>query len=117
MNAVFRRLTILTAFVLVCAYGYIALRGPQGIPALIEKRREIRALEEQNADLKRDIEYRRERIRRLKDSASEQEQEIRKRLHLLRPGETQFVLPEQPKQSSGTPATPSDTPRTNPSPR
>jgi cell division protein FtsB len=82
---------------LVVAYGWVALRGPQGVEALVEKHREIRALEERNANAAREIERRRERIRRLKDSPSEQEMEIRKQLKLLRPGETTFILPDAPK--------------------
>ncbi len=83
----------------IAAYGWIALRGPQGVPALLEKHREIRQLEEQNAEMARENERRREHIRRLKDSQSEQDMEIRKQLKLLRPGETTFILPDAPKDS------------------
>ena len=79
------------------AYGWIALRGPQGVEALLDKHREIRALQEQNAVVAREIERRKERIRRLKESQSEQDMEIRKQLKLLRPGETTFILPDGPK--------------------
>ena len=73
------------------------LRGPQGLPALREKWDEIRQLEEENANLQRENDYRRDRIKKLESSPSEQELEIRKKLKLLRPGETSFILPEQPK--------------------
>jgi cell division protein FtsB len=78
-------------------YGWVALRGPQGIHALLEKRHEIRQLQEQNASAARENERRREHIRRLEQSQSEQEMEIRKQLKLLRPGETTFILPEPAK--------------------
>jgi cell division protein FtsB len=78
-------------------YGWVALRGPQGLPALMERRREVRRLEERNADLAHENELRRERLKRLQDSPSEQEMEIRKQLKLLRPGETTFILPDAPK--------------------
>jgi len=67
------------------------------LEALMAKHREIRQLEEQNATLAHEIEMRKERIKRLENSASEQEMEIRKQLKLLRPGETTFILPDQPK--------------------
>lgn len=70
------------------------------MPALMEKRREIRELEEQNANLQREIQRKRERIDRLKNSPSEQEMEIRKQLKLLRPGETSFILPEKPQSEA-----------------
>jgi len=90
-----------TGFILVltvvAAYGWVALRGPQGIPALLEKHREIRRLEEQNAAMVLENQRRREHIRRLKESPSEQQMEIRKQLKLVRPGETTFILPDSPK--------------------
>ena len=90
---------------IVIAYAWIAVSGPQGLQALLEKRREIRDLQEQNAVLTRELEHRRDRIRRLEDSRSEQEMEIRKQLKLLRPGETTFILPDAPKDPNDkTPA-------------
>jgi len=97
MNPFVRRILVLIAFGLIGAYSVVALRGPQGIPALREKWNEIRKLEEDNANLKRENDYRRDRIQKLQASPSEQELEIRKKLKLLRPGETSFILPEQPK--------------------
>lgn len=85
------------AFTLVGGYAAVALRGPQGLPALLEKRREIRELQEQNADLARENQLKRERILKLKGSSSEQELEIRKHLKMLRPGETEFILPDSAK--------------------
>ncbi len=94
MSTVVRRLAWSAAIVLIGVYGIIALRGPQGVPALLEKQREIRQLEVENANLERDNRYKRERIERLRNNPSEQELEIRKQLKLLRPDETEFILPE-----------------------
>jgi cell division protein FtsB len=91
-----RTLAFIAAFLLLGAYGVVALRGPQGIPALLEKQQEIRRLQETNTDLQREIQRKKERIDRLKHSPSEQQMEIRKQLKLLRPNETEFVLPESP---------------------
>ncbi len=99
-----RRIGIWIAVLLAGAYGWAALRGPQGVGALLDKHREIRALEEQNAEHVHEIERMKERIRRLKESPSEQEMEVRKQLKLLRPGETTFILPEDPKNpTAGAP--------------
>jgi cell division protein FtsB len=107
MNKAVRRAIFLIAFALIGAYGFVALRGPQGIPALRDKWNEIRKLEEENANLQRENDYRRQRIQKLQENPSEQELEIRKKLKLLRPGETSFILPEQPKTDSSKPqATP-----------
>ena len=69
-----------------------------------QQRREIRQLEEQNANMRLENERRKERIRRLQDSRSEQEMEIRKQLKLQRPGETTFILPESEQKEKTTPA-------------
>jgi cell division protein FtsB len=100
INKAVGRVAFLIIFALVAAYGYRTLRSPQGLPALREKWSEIRKLEESNAALQRENDYRRDRIKKLQVDSSEQELEIRKRLKLLRPGETSFILPEQPAQSA-----------------
>jgi cell division protein FtsB len=102
-----RRVVFVIAFGLVGAFGYITLRSPQGLPALRQKWGEIRQMEEQNAALQRENEYRSARIKKLQQNPSEQELEIRKKLKLLRPGETSFILPDQPNQS-GHPDKPHD---------
>ncbi|MCC7496690.1 MAG: septum formation initiator family protein [Bryobacterales bacterium] len=103
-KAAARKIGLFIVATLAAVYMVNTLRGPQGIPALIEKQRAIHELQEKNANLRQEIETKRERLKRLDESRSEQEQEIRKRLKLLRPGETSFILPEGgagASQSSG----------------
>ncbi len=106
MNNAIRRITYGVVAVVLGAYIVIALRGPQGIPALLEKRREIRELEEQNANLAKQIADEQERVRKLKESKSAQESEVRKEWNLQRPGDVTLMLPDQPEkatQPSGAP--------------
>ncbi len=87
----------------LAAYATIMLRGPQGLSALEEKRHEIQALEEQNANLARDIEARKQRIERLKNDPSLQEVEVEKNLGKVRPGSTEFkVSGERTAPPTGT---------------
>ena len=88
------------AVLVAASYAFVTLRG--GIPALMQKQKEIRTLERQNADLAREIEFRRERIQRLREDESEQELEIRQRLKLVRPGEKVFILQEPVAQKNPT---------------
>lgn len=88
-----RRTGYLLVFGLILLYGLFALQGPFGVRALLEKHREIRQLEEQNALMSQENQRRRERIERLRSSPDEQRLEIEKKLKLQRPGETIFVLP------------------------
>jgi cell division protein FtsB len=95
-----RRVAYAAGLLLIAAYGWIALEGPQGLQTLLGKHREIRQLQEQNIILSRENDRRRERIRRLKESPSEQQMEIRKQLKLQKQGETTFILPDSPKEAA-----------------
>ncbi len=96
MDSLARRLSFTIAFILLGVYGYLTLSGPQGIPALSAKRREIRQLEEENANLTRENDSKRVRLDNLRLKPSEQDLEIRKKLKMLRKNETEFILPNSP---------------------
>jgi hypothetical protein len=53
---ILRPLAAVAALIGLGAYATIMLRGSQGVSAFMEKRHQIRLLEEKNADLARDIE-------------------------------------------------------------
>ena len=85
------------ALLLTVGYAFFTLRGPQGIPGLSEKRRQIQEMEKRNGALAREIEARRERISRLRESPSLQELEIRKQLKYVHPNEKVYVLQDPRK--------------------
>jgi cell division protein FtsB len=94
-----RTKTIVCATVLLAA-GFLALyslAGAGGIPLVLERKRQIRELREQNAELQHSIDARKERIKSLSESRSDLDLEIRRDLRLLKKQETTFVLPEQKK--------------------
>jgi cell division protein FtsB len=97
MNFLLRKSGYVVIAAIVCIYALIAMRSPQGLPALLEKQRQVRELQVSNADAAHENEKKRKRIERLRSSRDEQGLEIRERLKLLRPGETQFILPDGPK--------------------
>jgi cell division protein FtsB len=76
---------------------WAAFHGKAGLEELREKHRRIQELEQQNAALEQEVAARRERIQRLANNPEEQDLEIRK-LNLLKPGETTFILPGAEKQ-------------------
>ena len=90
-----RPLAAVAALAGLAAYATIMLRGPQGLSALQEKHRQIRALEEENANLIRDIQTKKQRIERLKSDPSTQSVEIQKRLGKMQRGATEFKIPGQ----------------------
>ncbi len=77
------------------AFLFFVLRVPQAVSALEAKHQQIRALQKGNADLRKEIDEKRDRIRSLRGSGSARELEIRKRLKLQRPGETAIIVPEK----------------------
>lgn len=95
MNGLLQKTGYVVVLAVIGTYALSAFRGPNGVQALMEKRRQISALQEHNATLAADNQRMADRIEKLKHDRNLQELEIRKRLKLLRPGETQFILPEQ----------------------
>ena len=94
LGSLLRPLAAIAALAGLAAYATIMLRGPQGLSALSEKRQEIRSLEEENANLQRDIEAKKQRIQKLKTDPSTQEVEL-ERLGFVHQHDTQFKVTGQ----------------------
>jgi cell division protein FtsB len=94
LGSLLRPIAAIAALAGLAAYATIMLRGPQGISALSEKRQEIRSLEEENANLQRDIEAKKQRIQKLKTDPSTQELEL-ERLGFVHQHDTQFKVTGQ----------------------
>ena len=107
LRSLLRPVAIVSVLAGLVAYAIIMLRGPQGVHALQDKQQQIRALEEENANLRRDIETKKSYIERLKTDTGTIAVEIEKRLGKVRPGVTEFREPGQRSAptSTGTEAT------------
>jgi cell division protein FtsB len=81
----------------VCAFAFVTLTGPNGLRALFEKQTQIREAEKRNGALAKEIERKREHIKRLDQSPAEQELEIRDRLKLVHPNDKVYVTGEPEK--------------------
>jgi cell division protein FtsB len=92
MKVSLTRFGYLIAFLMVVSYAFFTLRGPKGIPALLQKQHQIEEIEKRNAALAQENERTREHIQRLSDNPAEQELEIRQRLKLVHPGEKVYIL-------------------------
>ncbi len=101
--------TFLLAAAMAVTIGWVAYSGTRSIDQLLEKRRQIREMQEQNTILQRENERRKERIGRLNGNSSEQDMELRK-LNLAKPGETMFMLPDDQKAPEKTGTTSTATP-------
>jgi cell division protein FtsB len=98
MKASLARFAYMAAVLLAGSYALVALRGPKGLPALYEKRAQIHELEQRNEILTKEIERKREHIRRLAENPAEQELEIRDRLKLVHPNEKVYIIGEPAKK-------------------
>jgi cell division protein FtsB len=85
------RLAYGMALMMAVVYAFFTMRGPHGISAYVEKRRQISEMEERNATLARENQLEREYIERLAQSEADQEIEIRRRLKLVKPNEKVFM--------------------------
>jgi cell division protein FtsB len=101
MHPLIQKAGLFLCFAGMATYAYVTFQGPHGIPALTEKRRQITALQEENATLAADNRRLATWVDKLGKDKSAQRIKVRERLKLLQPGETQFILPDQkPEQKS-----------------
>jgi cell division protein FtsB len=87
------------ALIVLCGivYAFVALRGPNGIQGLLDRRRQVHEFEIGNEQLHKEIEQKEERIQRLQSDPREQEIEIRQRLKLASPNEKIYILDDKKK--------------------
>lgn len=78
-------------------YAFAELAGPNGLPAMLDKRREVRELKAENERLQLQIDQSRDHIQHLESDPAVQEMEIRRRLKLAAPGEKVFIIGESGK--------------------
>ena len=91
MKSALIRVAYSVALVMAVIYAFYTIRGPHGVSAWMEKRQEIREMEQQNTELSRENQLKRDYIERLGDSQAEQELEIRRRWKLVKPKEKVFM--------------------------
>ncbi len=89
LRSYMRPIAALATLTALAAYAVIMLRGPQGLSALSEKQKQIRALQEENANLTREVESRKQHIQRLQSDPATQVLELRK-LGFVGQGDTNF---------------------------
>jgi cell division protein FtsB len=86
------------AIVFLLAVTYAVFAFPKGIHGWQEKQRQIQVMEKRNASLAREVERKKEHIKRLDHNPAEQELEIRKRLKLAHPDEKVYIVGDPDKK-------------------
>ncbi len=100
MSPLLRKLGYVGVLGMLGVYAYMMATGPRGVPALLERQQQIETLEDENTQLIRDNERRRNRIRQLSDDRETQQLEILKRLNKKVPGTQPFYLSDPPPAPS-----------------
>ena len=91
---VYKRFGLVLVLTVVGVYAAVNLTGPQGVSALFGKWNELERIQRENANLASKLEARKEKLRLLKESAVQQELEIRRKLKRLKKGETIYDVPD-----------------------
>lgn len=108
MTPLLRKLSLFTAAVFCLAALASALLRPQGVPLMMEKYREMRALEADIRQLRDAVGKSKQYVERLRVSEEERRRAVRKHLNKALPGETVILLPEgqqaQPLAQEAAPA-------------
>jgi cell division protein FtsB len=107
MKASLARFGFILAILAVCGYAFFTWRGAGGMRALAEKEARIKEMEDRNAALAREVERKREHVKRLSENPDEQELEIRDRLKLVRPNEKVYIIGEHEKEKKSPENAPS----------
>lgn len=101
--------TALLAIAFVFVAGLLALLGmrfPEAMSLLMANQKEIRQLQEQNADLRKRRDKRVDRLKRLNENPQEQKLEIQRQYNLYPKDTKVFVLPPSQKSEAAGEANP-----------
>ena len=95
---VYKRFGLVLVLTIFGVYAAVNLTGPQGVSALFGKWNELEKIQHENAALAGKLEERKDKLRILKESAVQQELEIRRKLKRLKKGETIYDVPDPEPQ-------------------
>lgn len=95
-STLIRRAGLALGLLTASVYVVVALLGPNGVPALMKQRQDLKILETQNANLAREREELRYRVDALERDSQTQELEVRRQLGKARKGEV--VIKVDPPQ-------------------
>ncbi len=96
-STIIRRAGIAIGLLTASVYVVVVLLGPNGVPALMKQRDDLKGLETQNANLARERDELKYRVQALEKDSQTQELEVRRQLGKARKGEV-IIKVDPPKQ-------------------
>ena len=97
MMALLRQIGYVAAVAIACFYAFVVLRGPNGIPAMLERTSQVEKLEKEIKDLDSRITDKQVFLDEVRKNPEVREREIRRQLNKVKPGETIIFIEEKPQ--------------------
>jgi len=90
MRGLFRYLSLILIGALLSLGAVAYLRGPNGLPATLNKVHQVEKMQEENNRMREEIQQRKDRIERLKNDAAARDREIRERYNMQKRNEKTY---------------------------
>jgi cell division protein FtsB len=100
MNTLLRQLGFVAAAAVTCFYVFLVLRGPNGIPAMLEKRQQIERMKQENEAMRQEIEKKKIIIDQLENSSEARERAVREHTRKAKQHETTIFLQDEDEKSN-----------------
>jgi hypothetical protein len=99
MRRIVRNLVLLVVFSLVTVSVAAYLRSPAGIPAALDKRDNVRSMEDENQRLREELQNHKEFIQKLDTDQKFREKQVRQIYNLQKRNEQTIIVPTTPPAS------------------
>lgn len=90
-----RQLAFIAGAACTCFYVFVVLRGPNGIPAMMEKRHQIERMKQENEQMRQEIEKHKVTIDQLQHSPDARDRAVREFTRKAKKHETTIYLPDE----------------------
>lgn len=92
MSFLIRQLGFLAVAAVACFYVFVALRGPNGIPTMIEKRQQLERMRQENDALRQEIQRKKVVINQLQNSDDARKRAVREQTRKSMEGDVTIYL-------------------------
>lgn len=100
MSFLLRQLGFVAAAAVACFYVLIALKGPNGIPTVLEKRAQLERMREENDALRLEIQKRKIAIEQLQNSDEARKRAVRELTRKSMQGDVTIYLSDPPASTA-----------------
>lgn len=102
MSFLLRQLGFVAVAAVVCFYVFVALKGPNGIPTMVEKRHQLERMRQENEALRIEIQKRKTAIEQLENSDEARKRAVRESTRKSMQGDVTIYLSDPPSTSDSS---------------